>query len=327
MKRGETAGVRVWVVAGEEFQRSERVAEILEATVDEATRDFNLDTFTPETFSQENFSALLLTFPMMAERRVIVLRDFDTLHAETRKKACETIKETPDTTLVIVEGGKASLSPKPPAKVLRAESFKQIYEERLPPWIQARFARRGKRAQQEAVALLINNVGTALRELDSEIEKITIAVGDNEQVTGDDVSRIVGAFRRDTVWNLCNAVGLGDFDNAARILASLLETEKNRESFYIGSLATHIVKAADFNSRVKNGVPRGEAMKSVVANSWFWKLNRMDEQTRRIDQKAARRMLELLAETDSKMKRYTLNKRLMMELALPLLAGERKSSS
>ncbi|MCD6307813.1 MAG: DNA polymerase III subunit delta [Candidatus Latescibacteria bacterium] len=325
MKRGETTGVRVWVLAGEEFQRSERLAEILEATVERATRDFNLDIFTPETISQESFSSLLLTFPMMAERRVIVLRDFDTFRPEIRKKVSGAVRDTPDTTLVIVEGEKASLSPKPPAKMLRVESFKPIYENRLPPWVQARFSRRGKRVQREAVALLINNMGTVLRELDSEIEKITVAVGDREQVTGEDVSRIVGAFRRDTVWNFQNAVGLGDFDTAARILTSLLESEKNRESYYIGSLATHIVKVADFNSRVKNGVPRAEAMKSVVANSWFWQLNRMDEQSRRITPSVARRILEILAETDSKMKRYTLNRRLMMELALPLLVGERKA--
>ncbi|HUT63067.1 MAG TPA: hypothetical protein VMZ04_03825, partial [Anaerolineae bacterium] len=146
MKRETFSHVRVILLSGEEFQRSERLSEILGAVLDDATRDFNLDTFTPETFSLVTMSELIMTFPMMAERRVIVIRDFDSLHPETRKKACTIIKNTPETTLVIIEGEKVALSPKPPAKYLRTELFKPIYENKISPWLQRRFAKRGKKA-------------------------------------------------------------------------------------------------------------------------------------------------------------------------------------
>ena len=42
------SNIRVVLLAGEEFQRKERLKEILEAAVDPATRDFNLDTITPK---------------------------------------------------------------------------------------------------------------------------------------------------------------------------------------------------------------------------------------------------------------------------------------
>ncbi|MBT4482134.1 MAG: DNA polymerase III subunit delta [Candidatus Latescibacteria bacterium] len=324
MKSDEFSNVRVVLFSGEEFQRSERLAEVLGIVLDEGTLDFNLDVFTPETFSLDTVAELIVTFPMMAERRVIVIRNFDKIHPDTRKKAGKVIADTPESTFVAIEGEKASLVPKPPTKYFKAEIFKPVYENRLPTWIQGRFSKRGKKATSGAVALLINNAGTVLRELDSEIEKVTIAAHEKELITEQDVSMVVGEFRHDTVWNLCNAVGLGDFDSAAGILTSLMESEKNRETFYIATLAAHIMKIAEYNNLIKKGVSRREAMKVVTNSEFLWKLNRMDAQARNFGQQEIRRILSLFARTDSMLKRYSVDKRLVMELLIPLILPEQK---
>jgi len=324
MNRDRLSGIRVVLLSGEEFQRSERLREIIDAAVEDATRDFNLDVFTDEDFRLETVSDIVLTFPMMAERRVVVVRNFDRLEPGTREEACKVFKETPETTLVIVEGEKVSLSPRPPAKFLLAESFKPIYENRLPAWIQERFSMRGKRIEKRATALLMNNIGIGLRELDSEIEKISVGVGDADTVTEEDVARIVGGFMHDTVYNFCNAVGRMDFHEAAGILIRLMESEKNREMYYIGSLAAHIMKIAEYNGRRKRGVSHEEAMKEVVSNRFFWDLNRMNVQVRNYGPGDVRRTLALLARTESKLKKFTLDKRLFMEFLVPLLVKERR---
>ena len=319
MKNENLSGIRVILLSGDEFQRSERLAGILDAAVDKATRDFNLDVFAPETFKLESVSELIITFPMMAERRVIVIRDFDSIHPETRKKAAAVIKNTPDTTLVVIEGEKAALSPKPPAKYFKAETFKTIYENGLPSWIQGRFVKRGKKASPDAVALLMNNVGTILRELDSEIEKVIVASPGKDSITKEDVSKVVGEFRHDTVWNLCNAVGLGDFDSALGILTNLMDSEKNRETFYVSTLATHILKIAEYNSLRRKGVSHGEALKVATTIPFLWKLNKMDAQTRNFGEHEVRRALTLLTDAELMLKKYSVDKRLMAEILIPLV--------
>ena len=78
------SGIRVLLLSGEDFQRSERVSEIIDGVVDKATRDFNLDVIHSEDFKNKSdefitkFAELIITFPMIAQRRVVVIRNFDT---------------------------------------------------------------------------------------------------------------------------------------------------------------------------------------------------------------------------------------------------------
>ena len=313
--------VRVIVVSGEEFQRTQRTKEIIDSVVEPATRDFNFDTITPESkkIPVGTLAELIVTFPMMAARRVILLRDYDLIDKSIQKQACEAIANTPESTLVIVEGEKVTLSPKPPKQYLLTESFKKIYENQLPSWIKGQFLIRDKKITDGAVALLINNVGDSLRELDNEIVKITVAAGDSNLVDEQEVAKVVGAFKRHTVWTLCNAVGAGDFGEALRILENLMENEKNKETFYIASLATHIMKIAEYNNLVRKGTPRQEAMKVITESQFLWKLNKMEQQTRNFSPRDIRRALTMLGRTESSLKKSRMDKTLIMDFMIPFI--------
>jgi len=321
LNKEDLSKIRVVLLAGEEFQRKERLKEILATAVEPATRDFNFDTITPKNkkIPVGNLAELVMMFPMMASRRIVVVRDFDTIDKYVRKRACEIIAGTPETTLVIVEGEKAALSPSPPKKYMLKESFKKIYENKLPSWIKGRFSVRGRKVTDGAVALLVNNIGDGLRELDSEIEKVTIMSGDGETVDEKTVEQVVGSFKRHTVWTLCNAVGLGDFGEAVGILVNLMENEKNKETYYIATLTAHIMKIAAYNSLIRKGTPHQEAMKTVTESPFLWKLNKMDRQARNFGAREVRRALSMLVRTESSLKKSRMDKRLIMELMIPFI--------
>lgn len=333
MKTDNFSGIRIFLLSGEEFQRLERLSEILEITVDDATRDFNLDVFYVNDYKKAEeiiefltkLSGLIMTYPMIAERRVIVIRNFDELHKDTRKKTCKIILKTPETTLVIIEGEKASLSPAP-KEYFKSENFKPIYENRLPTWVKERFKKRGKKVSDSAVALLINNAGTVLRELDGEIEKATIIAGDGEYVTDENVKLVVGSFRRDTVWGLCNAVGLGDFKEAINILTNLMEAGKDTETSIIYLLYSHIMKISEYNRLIKKGVPKAEAMKVVTTNPFLWRLNKMEAQTRNFNPRKIRRVLTVLGHMESTLKRSSIDKKLLMGFLIPFIMPELKKA-
>ncbi len=318
------------LLSGEEFQRSERMNEILETVVDEATRDFNLDILYAEDYkSKQNelvtaLSEMIMTFPMMAERRVIVVRDFDKLNKSIAKKVAGELKKTPETSFVLIEGEKASLSPKPGAHFI-AEHFKIIYEEKLPNWIRSRFRKRGRSVSEEAVALLINNAGTVLRELDNEIEKVTVVAEKNGTITAEDVGKVVGSFKRDTIWGLCNAVGLMNFRESVKILYNLLEKEKTlddkkiSETAIISQLIAHTMKLSEYNRLAGTGVPQNEAMKVVTASPFLWKKNNMGPQARNLTPQRIRRVLTVLGHTESTIKRSSIDNKLLMDFIIPLI--------
>jgi DNA polymerase III subunit delta len=317
-------GVRVVLLAGEEFQRNERLAEIVEASLDPATKDFNHDVFygfdMQKTADAGRFGDIVLSLPLMAERRIVVLRFWDDAgknSPDLKKKIAGILADTPDTTLVLIEGDKISLGLKPVPRFIREESFKPVYENALPSWIEGRFRKRGKRAAPEVVAILRNNVGNQLRELDGEIEKIVMVAGDAPNIVMKVAEKIVGEYRRYTVYGLQTAIGTGNFAEAAAILRSLMESEKGKETTFTMNIAAHIMKLSAYNSMRKSGVSHDEALKETGGNPFFWKLNDMGRQVRNFGDEEVRRALTVLAETDSDFKRSGIDNALLMELALP----------
>ncbi|MFC1551270.1 DNA polymerase III subunit delta [Candidatus Latescibacterota bacterium] len=333
MTAGNLSETRIVLLSGEEFQRLERMSEILESVVDESTRDFNLDILYAEDYKGKQhelltkLSEMIMTFPMMAERRVVVVRDFDKLSKEIAKKASAAIQKTPETSFVLIEGEKASLTPKPKGHFI-AESFKIIYEEKLPGWVRSRFRKRGKTISENAVAHLINNVGTILGELDNEIEKVTVVSGDSGSVGEEDVKKVVGSFKRDTIYGLCNAVGLMDFRESTKILNNLLEKEKTAddkkitETTIISQLYAHAMKLSEYNRLVRTGVPENEAMKVVVASPFLWNKNKMTHQARNLTPRKIRRMLTVFGRTESTIKRSSLDNKLLMDFMIPLIMSD-----
>ncbi len=336
MRTVDLSEIRIILLTGEEFQRLERLSEILKVTVDDATRDFNFDELRCLDYKREpsefltKFSELIMICPMMTERRVIVIRNFDELHKDIRKKVCEIILKTPETTLVIIEGEKVSLSPTP-KEYFKSETFKHLYE-KLPSWVKERFKKRGKKIGDSAVAHLINNAGEVLLELDNEIEKVIIVAGDKEYVTDEDVIRVVGPFKRETVWGLCKAVGLNDFNEASNILANLMETGKDsdekkiNETTIVYHLNSHIMKISEYNSLIKKGVHKEVAMKVVTQSPFLWKLNKMEEQTRNFNPQMIRRALTVLRRMESTLKRSSIDKKLLMEFLIPLMMPKLKKA-
>ncbi|MFC1489827.1 DNA polymerase III subunit delta [Candidatus Latescibacterota bacterium] len=330
MTAGNLSETRVVLLSGEEFQRQERISEILGEVVDESTRDFNLDTLYAEDYKNKQnelltkLSELIMTFPMMSERRVIVVRDFDKLNKVIAKKASAAIQNTPETSFVLIEGEKAALTPKPKGYFI-AEKFTIIYEDKLPFWVRSRFRKRGKTISESAIMHLINNAGSVLRELENEIAKITVVAEDRSNIDEEDVKKVVGAFKRDTIYGLSNAVGLQDFRESSRILHNLLEKEKSAddkkvtETYMISQLFSHVMKLSEYNRLIKTGVPQNEAMKIVIASPFLWNKNKMTPQARNLNPQLVRRMLTVFGRTESTIKRSSLDNKLLVEFMIPLI--------
>src|ERR1044071_5069683 len=66
-------------VGDDDFRKQEAVTRLLAAAVDPATRDFNLEVRRGSEISAETLGSILGTPPMLADRRVVVIRDAGSL--------------------------------------------------------------------------------------------------------------------------------------------------------------------------------------------------------------------------------------------------------
>src|SRR3954462_15192423 len=69
----------------EDYLKDEMLKQLLEAAVEPATREFNLETLRGAEITGEELGSLLGTPPMMAERRVVVVRDVGALRKDARR--------------------------------------------------------------------------------------------------------------------------------------------------------------------------------------------------------------------------------------------------
>ena len=323
--------VRVLILAGEDFQRLERLGEVLETTVDPATRDFNLDTLLAEEVGESGdeprrpsgvsrLANICAAYPMMVERRVVVVRDVDALHPAIRAKVFGIAADIPPSTLLILEGEKVKPPSKFPKRGLVVETFKPVYDNMLPGWVHDRFARRGRKATPAAVALLVNNAGNVPGELDSEVEKVCTAAAGNGVIDEDAVAGVVGAFRHDTVWNLQDAVGEGDFNQVVQVIDGLTASEKGKEPSYLSMIGSHVLRIAAYNEQRRHGAAHDEAMKVLVNSPFMWKVKGLERQVDRFTPARVRRTLTALARMDSMFKKHGIDKRLMLDLLAVFIA-------
>jgi DNA polymerase-3 subunit delta len=147
----------------------------------------------------------LRTLPFLVKRRVVIVDDADTFVTAHRKEL-EQLAEgtaTPGSLILSVKTwpGNTRLA-KLFAKVGLAVECKTPDERQLPGWlVQLAKSREGVTLQAPAAQLLVELVGPEIGLLSSEIEKLSVYVGERRTIERADVAVMVGSGRVDEIWD------------------------------------------------------------------------------------------------------------------------------
>lgn len=209
----------------ERFLTDELQAVLLEHAIAPHERDFNLDIVYGNETDASAVLGLCSSYPVMAERRLVVVRDFEKLKDNRRFKE---YAERPNPTAIValVCGTKPNLATHP-YRALREHAVsmeaKSLYDNQMPGWIQKRAEASGYKISQEAVRMLSEFVGTDLRTAVEELEKLTTYTAGRQTITADDVVHASGQTREYNVFELQKALGEGRARDAFRIAERMLQ--------------------------------------------------------------------------------------------------------
>jgi len=216
----------VYLLQGEEdFLLEKGSGEILDAAVPAEHRDFNLEVVDCADVDARDLMARASSMPMMGDRRAVVARNVDRLSARDLELLQSYVEHPAESTVLILIARKADLRKKPFAGLHSrgaAFDFAPMSEELLPGWIADRVQARGGTIDEEGADLLAAYVGSSLREIDNEIEKLLTFVGKGKQVTAQHVADLVGFSREFTIFELQNAIGQGNLPRALKIMEHML---------------------------------------------------------------------------------------------------------
>jgi DNA polymerase-3 subunit delta len=220
---------RVYYFHGEDdFLKEHAVRELVGAAVDPSTRDFNLDIRAAAELDAETLGSLLGTPPMMAERRVVVVRDVAALRKDARA-ALDRYLDQPaaDVMLVLValSSEKAKVDKGLEGRASTME-FKPLSGDRVPRWITHHVETvLGASITPEAADLLQRAVGSDLPELAAELDKLASFAGGG---TIDDaaVADVVGVRHGETLGDFLDRVAERDAARALDLLPHILAQPK-----------------------------------------------------------------------------------------------------
>lgn len=231
----------------EEYLKEEAARRIIDAHLDPATRDFNLDPLRGSALDPETFLSTCHTPPMMAEWRVVVVRDAQALAANARMRAALQAligKPVPGLAVLLLaqlpERGRAKIWDEV-ARKAHVLTFHRPSEGELPDWLISRAAEESLELEPAAARALAAAIGSSPGVLVQELGKLRDRVGDGGRIRRSDVEAMVGHVPRVNRWDWFDAVGERKFDPARRDLAVLLDSAESGVGLVIG-LGTHLIR-------------------------------------------------------------------------------------
>ncbi len=213
----------------EEFLIDSLQNTLQEYALEDGERDFNLDILYGAEVEAQQALAVCSSFPVMAARRLVIVRDFDKMKGNVLFKGYAG-QPNPTAVVALVCRRKPNLSAHPyralKEKAVWAE-IKPLSATKISGWIAERVSSYGLSITPRAGEMLADFVGTDLQVAAAEIEKLASFVGDRKEIEEDDVIRASGQTREFNVFELQRAVGEGDYERALAIAERLLQQTNN----------------------------------------------------------------------------------------------------
>jgi DNA polymerase-3 subunit delta len=228
----------------DDFLKDEATRRLVERAIDPATRDFNLELRRGGDLTAETLDALLGTPPMMAERRVVVVRDVGALKKDARAALDRYLKRpAPDAVVVLVTVGPGAKPDKALLEMTSAVAFDLLTPEQVPKWITQRAAELGASIAWPAALLLQEAVGNDLPQLHSELDKL-VSYRRGGEIDETAVADVVGIRRGETLGDLLDRVALRDAAGALAIVPHVLAQPKTTAVSVVMALSTQMLALA-----------------------------------------------------------------------------------
>ena len=173
---------------------------------------------------------------MMAERRLVVARDFAPLMSgqgkgekEESERLSKYLERLPESCCLVMymrgaaDGRKALYKAFAAAKFAQIVTFDTLDERQLAAWISGRFRKLGKTIAPDVSAQLVFRAGTALTRLAGEADKLAAHAGERAEITAQDLD-IVTPTLECTIFQLIDRLIEKNGAQAYRMLGAMLES-------------------------------------------------------------------------------------------------------
>jgi DNA polymerase III subunit delta len=319
----------VYVVVGDERVFADRVvAAARKHVVEPAMAGFNVDVFEAGETPVNRIIDSANTMPMMARHRLIILRGVERLEKSEEKSKTSpsdalaeyASKPSPSTVLIIVGtklDGRRKLATVAKKSGILVECL-PLRPNMLPLFVREEAKRRGHPIASDVADALCDLVGSELAGLIDAVERLSLYVGDKEQITEDAVHACIARVRVGSVWGLSDAVAARDRATALRLLNENYDP-RDRGLPLHGLLASSIRKMLKMRALLDGGASADDAAKQ--AGFPPFKAQEAARQAKRFKPGELERAVAIFAEADIALKGSKVPPLLVLEDAIVRLTA------
>ncbi len=268
----------VYLLSGAEKYFQDEVIGTLASQLfpDKGSRDLNEITLYGTENSQADILTQFSSYPMLAEKKLIVVRDFEKMKIEDPETFEKYLIKPPKFSVLIL-----CVTEEPKNKFFNkikstatVVNCKPIYENQLPQWIKQYCQAAGFSITNEAAHFLVANIGTNILTIKNEIEKVISFKADQTAISVDDLQATSGLYREANVFALQKALMQRNLAKSLAIAHQLLEA--GIDSTMINAILFSFFRKALIVSALKR---QGKAPKQIAQ-----KMKLADFQMRDINQ-------------------------------------------
>lgn len=285
--------------------------------------DFNFNAYYSADADITNVKDEVETLPMMATRRVILLREVQDLTDKEWDQLESLFLAPVDSSVFILVGGKIDKRKKffrILSENAQVVEFKKPYENQIPGWIRHICKAHSLQISDEAIQLLHRLVGNQLTEIEAEIKKLLDYLGERKVIELEDVAQCVSKKREENVFDLCGSVANGDRVESLVHVVMLLDQGQN-EIGIVSLIARHIRILMLIRQGLDQGLS-GTRLSSLAQVPSYY-LQDYVNQSKKWTMRRLEQALLTLSETDKALKSSPLSAHIWLEnMILKICAGQ-----
>ncbi|HWC76357.1 MAG TPA: DNA polymerase III subunit delta [Blastocatellia bacterium] len=307
----------LYLFIGEEQYLQEQALRLLYDTLDEAGRAFNLAVLSlGGDAGSKSTPAQVLDYanqlPMMSNRRILVVRDFEKLKEEDCESLLRYLKLPCPTSTVVFQTNSLDKRRKISQALVDAATvvtFDLLNDQAARRWAENYLKKRGCSIEPEALGHLIGLVGTPLSRLSNELDKLSTYAGDG--TIGDAaIEQLVPRAREHTNWELSDAVLTRDRKRAMKLVQRLMD-DGAAPLMLVGMLASLYRRMLTVKAMISRGASTEEIEKAT--NQRGYRAIEFNKRVGRASREEIVHGLRRLAEVDDSIKNSMGTPRLQIE--------------
>lgn len=209
--------------------------------LDENFIDFNELILNNETFNIENIYEFINSYPVMSDKKLLILKDIDIFTL----KDIDIFLNTPDYIHILIIYSTIEYKPDkrtsvyknfiPKVSVIEFPFYKDID---LIPWIKRRADALNACIDTKECEYLIFNCGSSMVNLINEIEKLCAY---SKKISKADIDNVCTKILSAVIFDISDLITLGEFDKAIN-LSNILMNLKNEPILILASFTRHLEK-------------------------------------------------------------------------------------